>query len=454
VPDFTQLSDSDRAAMLRAIGVRRVDDLLGDVPADARFPTLDLPPPLTELEAVRHLSEVAGRNVSVRDWPCFIGGGAYNHYAPATVGHVMGLPNFYTSYTPYQPEVSQGTLQAMFEFQSLVCDLLGMEVANSSVYDGASAVAEAVLMAQRITRRERVVLSGTLNPQWRTVVQAYVSGRGVDLATTHVAVDPTTTELERERPLDLVDATTACVVVQQPDFFGYVSDLTELANAVHDHGALLIVAVADATSLGLLKSPGDWGADIAAAEGQSLGLPLQFGGPWAGLMACRTEYVRQLPGRIAGQTQDQAGRRGFVLTLQAREQHIRREKATSNICTSQTLLAIGIAAYLSLLGPVGLREVARQSHAKAAYAAAAIDQLQRYHVLTPAPFYNELLVDGPLPGAALQHALVERRLLAGVPVGADYPESGLEQALLLAFTEHNTRHEIDQLVTALGEIAS
>src|SRR5438034_930776 len=246
--------------MLRIIGIDRVEELFVDVPADARFPTLDLPPALSELEVSRHLADLAGQNVSVRDWPCFIGGGAYNHYAPSAVGHIMGQPQFYTAYTPYQPEVSQGTLQVSFEFQSLVCDLLGLDVANDSVYDGASAVG----------------------------------------------------------------------------------------------GALLIIAVADATSLGLLKSPGAWGADIATAEGQSLGLPLQYGGPWAGLMACKSEYVRQLPGRISGQTADHEGRRGFVLTLQAREQHIRREKATSNICTSQTLLAIGVTAYLALMGPVGL----------------------------------------------------------------------------------------------------
>src|SRR5216684_1427915 len=331
--------------MRRVIGIDRVEELFADVPADARFPVLDLPPALSELEVSRHLAELAGQNVSVRDWPCFIGGGAYNHYAPSAVGHIMGQPQFYTAYTPYQPEVSQGTLQVSFEFQSLVCDLLGLDVANDSVYDGASAVGEAVLMAQRLTRRDRVVLSGSLHPQWRDVVRTYLAPRDVDIVSSGLEVRA---QIREQRILDLVDENTACVVVQQPDAFGHVRDLNGLADAVHARGALLVIAVADATSLGMLKSPGAWGADIATAEGQPLGLPLQYGGPWAGLMACKSAFVRQLPGRISGQTTDHDGRRGFVLTLQAREQHIRREKATSNICTSQTLLAIGITAYLSL----------------------------------------------------------------------------------------------------------
>ena len=444
--NFTQLSPEERAEMLRTIGVKGTEDLFTDVPADARFPNLELPPALTELEARRHLGQLAAQNVSVDDWPCFIGGGAYNHYAPAAIGHIMGLPAFYTSYTPYQPEVSQGTLQAMFEYQSLVCDLFGLDVANASVYDGASAVGEAVLMAQRLTRRERVVLAGSVYPQWRQVVRSYIAARGVEIETSEIRLGRDT--LKEQRVLDLVDSHTACVVVQQPDFFGHVRDLNGLAGAVHERGALLVICVADATSLGVLKSPGEWGADIATAEGQSLGLPLQYGGPWAGLMACKSDYMRQLPGRIAGQTTDHDGRRGFVLTLQAREQHIRREKATSNICTSQTLLGIGITAYLSLMGPVGLREAARQSHAKAVYAAERISALTGYAVLTPRPFYNEFLVHTPRAGKQLRDELVQQKLLAGVPIEADYPE--LKDTLLLAFTEQNPRAEIDRLVEALG----
>jgi glycine dehydrogenase subunit 1 len=449
LPTFTQLSADDRAAMLRTIGIERVEELFRDVPSDVRFPDLHLPPALTELEAIRHMSGLAAKNVSVRDWPCFIGGGAYNHYSPSAVGHIMGLPQFYTAYTPYQPEVSQGTLQVSFEFQSLVCELMGLDVANDSVYDGASAVAEAVLMAQRLTRRDRVVLAGSVHPQWRGAVHTYLAPRNVDVVTSGLEINSGV--IAEQRVLDLVDEQTACVVVQQPDVFGHVRDLNGLADAAHARGALLIICVAAATSLGLLKEPGAWGADIATAEGQSLGLPLQFGGPWAGLMATRTENLRQLPGRISGQTTDHDGRRGFVLTLQAREQHIRREKATSNICTSQTLLAIGITAYLSLMGPSGLREVARQSHAKAVYAAQRISTLPGFTLLTPRPFYNEFLVNTPYSTADLRHRLVERHMLAGVPFLSD---PGFERSLLLAFTEQNTRAEIDSLVQALAEVAA
>ncbi len=447
MPTFTQLSPTDRQEMLRAMGVASIEELFADVPAKHRFPKLSVPPALTEMEAGRHLAEIAGGNVSVKDWPCFIGGGAYNHYSPAAVGHIMGLPQFYTAYTPYQAELSQGTLQAMFEFQSLVCELLGLDAANASVYDGASAVGEALLMAQRITQREKAVFAGSLNPHWQAVARTYVSARDVDILSTRVSVEDGV--LRESRLLDLVDGHTACVIVQQPDFFGHINDLDGLANAIHERGALLIICVADPTSLGLLKTPGDWGADIATAEGQPLGLPLQYGGPWAGLMACRGEHIRQLPGRIAGQTADTDGRRGFVLTLQAREQHIRREKATSNICTSQTLLAIGVTAYLSLMGPAGLREVARQSHAKAAYFASRLPK--GYRVLTPEPFYNELLISCPMAGTEVRSGLVERQLLAGLPVGGDYPE--LEDTLLVAFTEQNTREEIDLLLRALTEVA-
>ena len=449
MPSFTQLAPQDREQMLRTIGVQRVEQLFEDVPHDARFPTLNLPPALTELEATRLLRDLAAQNVSVDEWPCFIGAGAYNHYAPSAVGHIMGLPQFYTAYTPYQPEVSQGTLQVSFEFQSLVCELLGLDVANSSVYDGASGVGESVLMAQRLTRRDRVVLSKAVLPQWREVVHSYVNARGVEILTSDVHVHDGT--LSESRLLDLVDDDTACVVVQQPDAFGHVRDLNGLADAVHARAALLVVAVADATSLGLLKSPGAWGADIAAGEGQSLGLSLQFGGAWAGLMACKSEYVRQLPARIAGQTTDHDGRRGFVLTLQAREQHIRREKATSNICTAQTLLAIGITAYLSLMGPAGLREVARQSHAKAVYAAERIEALDGFRLLTPRTFYNEFAIETPTDASVLRHRLGSQRILGGVPLDREY---GRPNALLLACTERNTRAEIDRLADALREVAA
>jgi glycine dehydrogenase subunit 1 len=439
VPTFTQLSPTDQDEMLGVIGAHSIDDLFADVPAQARFPKLELPPALTEMEAAKHLAQIAGENISVGDWPCFIGGGAYNHYSPSAVSHIMGLPQFYTAYTPYQAEVSQGTLQAMFEFQSLTCALMGMDAANASVYDGASAAGEALLMAQRITQRERAVFAGSLNPHWRAVAETYVSARQIEIVTSGLSLDDGL--LRESSVLDVVDEHTACVVVQQPDFFGHIHDLGGLADAVHQRGALLIMCVADPTSLGVLKTPGEWGADIATAEGQPLGLPLQYGGPWAGLMACRAEHIRQLPGRIAGQTTDHDGTRGFVLTLQAREQHIRREKATSNICTSQTLLAIGITAYLSLMGPSGLREVARQSHAKAAYFASRIPP--GYRALTPEPYYNELLLECPLPAAEVRRQLLEHKLLGGLPTN---------YGLLLAFTEQNAREDVDRLVEALAEV--
>ncbi len=437
--------------MLRAIGIDRVEELFADVPADARFPVLDLPPALSELEASRHLAELAGQNVSVRDWPCFIGGGAYNHYSPAAVGHIMGQPQFYTAYTPYQPEVSQGTLQVSFEFQSLVCDLLGLGVANDSVYDGASAVGEAVLMAQRLTRRERIVLAGSLHPQWREVVQAYVAAREVDIITAEIELAES--ELREQRVLDLVDQHTACVVVQQPDVFGHVRDLNGLAEVVQERGALLVIAVADPTSLGLLKSPGAWGADIATAEGQPLGLPLQYGGPWAGLMACKAEYVRQLPGRISGQTTDHAGRRGFVLTLQAREQHIRREKATSNICTSQTLLAIGITAYLSLMGPDGMRELGEGLAARTAYLKRRLAAVPGVRVpVVGRAHIREIVVrfDGDRTVADVNTGLLERGIFGGRDLSADWPRLG--QSALYAITEGHGQREIDRLADALTAV--
>ncbi len=435
--------------MLARLGAEHVHELFADVPEKTRFPQLNLPPALTELEVLRHVSGLAQQNISVRDWPCFIGAGAYNHYSPALVGHVMGLPQFFTAYTPYQAEVSQGTLQAMFEFQSLVCELLDMDVSNASVYDGASATAEAALMSQRITGRDRIVVAGSLHPHWQGSMQAYLAGRQSPVATTKVQV--TDDRLIESSIVNLVDDDTACAIVQQPDFFGHVHDLHGLADAVHEKGALLVVAVAEATSLGLLRSPGSWGADIAVAEGQALGLPLQFGGPWAGLLACKMAHIRQLPGRIAGQTTDHEGRRGFVLTLQTREQHIRREKATSSITTAQTLLALGITAYLAAMGPSGLREVAKQSHAKAAYAADKLERDTRFRLLTPSPFYNEFAVAGPLPAEKVQAGLTQQGMLGGVPTRQ--LDSSMPDGLLLAFTEQNTRDEIDRLVIAMSELA-
>lgn len=445
---FVPLTDADRREMLARIGVETIDDLFEDVPPAVRFPELDLPGPLSELEAAQRLRELAGINRSAGELICFAGAGCYNHYVPAAVGAIASRSEFLTSYTPYQAEISQGTLQAMFEFQSLVCELLGMDVANASVYDGSTATAEAVLMAQRITRRDHVVLAGDVHPEYRATVRTYLSGRDIEVLES--AVELRGEELIVQSPTELLDERVACVVVQQPTFFGSIVDLRDLAERVHQVGALLIIVVAEAQSLGLLKPPGAWGADIAVAEGQSLGIPMSYGGPWAGLMATRAEFVRQLPGRIVGQTVDQEGRRGFVLTLQAREQHIRREKATSNICTSQTLLALHVTVYLSLLGPHGLRAAASLSHERTRLLAERLGAVKGYRVLTPAPFFNEVLVAGPRPAAELRARLLERGIIGGVEVGRAYP--GLEHCLLFCCTELTTPAQIEQLARALADV--
>jgi glycine dehydrogenase subunit 1 len=434
--------------MLRRIGIASIDQLFRDIPEAVRFPELDLPPPRSELEVLERMRELASRNRHAAELSCFIGAGSYNHYIPAAVPALAMRSEFLTSYTPYQAEISQGTLQSMFEFQSLVCELLGLEVANASVYDGSTAAGEAVLMAQRITRRDRVVLAADLHPEYRATIQTYLSAREVEIATTRLSLDAE--QISVQDPRELIDERTACLVVQQPSYFGKIADLSHLAEAVHRLGALLVVAVPEVLSLALLKTPGSYGADIAVAEGQSLGMPMSFGGPWAGLMASRSEYVRQLPGRIVGQAHDANGRRGFVLTLQAREQHIRREKATSNICTSQTLLALCATIYLSLVGPEGLRAAAGLSHRRTTELDQTLRTLRSYQVLTPAPFFNELVLQCPRPGSEMRSALLERGILGGAELGRDYPE--LDRCLLLCCTELTTRGQIDQLAAVLAEL--
>src|SRR3954447_21243655 len=445
---FVPLTADERQAMLKEVGVTSVADLFVDIPADVRFPHLDVPPPLTELETVAKMSALAAKNQHVGQLACFVGAGYYNHYSPSVVSHLMGRSEFYTSYTPYQPEVSQGTLQYSFEFQSLVCDLLEMDVANSSVYDGASATAEAVLMALRIARKERVVLDGSVHPEYRAVVGAYLDGRGIDLVTSEVGLNDG--RISRQPAADLIDEHTACVVVQQPDFFGTIRDLTTIAARCREVGALLVYAVGDPVSLGLLKTPGSWGADIAVGEGQGLGLPRQYGGPGVGLMTCKQQHLRQLPGRIVGQTTDHDGRRGFVLTLQAREQHIRREKATSNICTSQTLLGLGVTVYLASLGPAGLKQAAGLSHKQTKALAGAIEKLPGYRLINDGPVFDEVSVLCPTNADTLRSALAQREIIAGYPLGHDYP--GFENAVVFCATEKTTDDEIQRLVCGLAEI--
>ena len=442
---YLPLTPDDRAQMLAVVGAPDVDALFADAPASARLSgPLELPSHQGELEVQRALSALAARNRTAGEGPFFCGAGAYRHHLPASVDHLIQRSEFLTSYTPYQPEIAQGTLQVMFEFQSQVAELTGMELANASLYDGSTAAAEAVLMAARITRRHKAVLSGGLHPHYTETVQTLTRGAGIEIVALPLAVDA-------EAAVAPVDAETACVVVQSPNLFGTVTDLSPIAEAAHAAGALMIVVVTEAVSLGLLTSPGAMGADIVAAEGQSLGNPLGFGGPYVGLFATRDAYVRQTPGRLCGETVDAQGRRGFTLTLSTREQHIRREKATSNICTSSGLCATAFSMHLGLLGGTGLRRLAELNHQAARRLTTALGAVARVQVLTPR-FFNEIAVRLPAPAAPLVEALAGKGVLGGVPVSRLAPDAGMDDVLLLAATEMTTPDDIEALVVALGEV--
>ena len=444
---YSPHTEDDHQRMLAAVGVASIEDLFADIPEAVRAGRFELPPPLTEQEVRAELSRLAGRNRIPH--VSFLGAGAYRHLVPSVVMEVIGRSEFATSYTPYQPEVSQGTLQSIYEFQSLVCELTGMEVASASHYDGATATAEAALMACRLTRRHRVAVSTAVAPQVRQVLATYCSGPGVeivevpaDLAEGGSGLTPlAATEAQ-------IDEEIACLVVQQPNFFGGLEPMHELADAAHAAGAHL-VAVVEPTSLAVLEPPGAYGADIVAAEGQPLGIPLSYGGPYVGLMAANMASVRQMPGRLVGATRDAQGRKGYVLTLQAREQHIRREKAASNICTNQALCALAATAYLTAVGPAGLREVAELSATQARHVAERIERAELGKRRFSAPYFAEVAVQ--VPNAARRHAaLAERGIVAGYPLWGDYPQ--LADTLLLAATELTTDDDVDSLVTALEEI--
>jgi glycine dehydrogenase subunit 1 len=443
---YLPLTDADRRVMLAAVGIPTVDDLYRDVPADAyaESPLPGLPDHAGELAVERALSRLAARNTAAGSVPSFLGAGAYRHHIPATVDHLIQRGEFLTSYTPYQPEVSQGTLQALFEFQTQVALVTGMEVANASMYDGATATAEAVKMANRTTRRSRAVLSGGLHPHYRDVTLTDAAFTGFDAVV--LPADPTGTE----DLAAIVDEGTSCVVVQNPSVFGHVRDLTPLAEACRAKGALLVVVVTEIVSLGLLTPPGAMGADIVAAEGQSLGNPLSFGGPHVGLFAVREKLVRQMPGRLCGQTVDAEGRRGFVLTLSTREQHIRREKATSNICTNSGLCALAFSIHLSLLGEDGFTRLARINHANACALAGRLAQVPGVSVLNDG-FFNEFTVRLPRPAAAVVEDLAARGVLGGVPVSRLF-DGELPDLLLVAATETNTADDIETFATALTEV--
>src|SRR6516164_2358526 len=413
---YLPLTDPDRREMLAAIGVDSIDALFADVPRAARLDALvDLPNAMGEIEVERAISRFASRNVDAGSVPFFIGAGAYRHHIPAAVDHLIQRGEFLTSYTPYQPELAQGTLQYLFEFQTQVAMLTSMEVANASLYDGATACAEAVMMANRLTRRQKVVVSGALHPHYREVCETYAWFVGFELG----ALDPAPGD--GEDLTGLVDRDTSCVVVQNPGFFGDIRDYSDLARACHDAGALLVVVVTEIISLGAIVPPGEMGADIVAAEGQSLGNALNFGGPHLGLLASRDRFVRQMPGRLAGQTTDADGRRGWVLTLSTREQHIRREKATSNICTNSGLCALAFTIHLSLLGEAGLMRLARLNHAAACSLADRLSEIPRVRLVNDA-FFNEFALRLPISAAQAVEALAEKGVLGGVAASRFYPE--------------------------------
>ena len=442
---YSPHTDADRAAMLAAVGVASPDDLFEDIPASVRASAWDMPPALVEQEVRAELARLAGRNRIPE--VSFLGAGVYRHLIPSVVGEVIGRPEFATSYTPYQPEVSQGTLQSIYEFQSLVCELTGMEVATASHYDGATATAEAALMACRLTRRSKVAVSAGVNPDFRRVLETYCSGPGIEVVTVPIDLaDGGTGTTDPEAAAAALGDDVACLVAAQPNFYGQLEPMRELADAAHAAGAQL-VAVVEPTSLAMLEAPGEYGADLVAAEGQPLGIPASFGGPYVGLMSARMASVRQMPGRLVGATRDVQGRRGYVLTLQAREQHIRREKAASNICTNQALMALAATAYLTAVGPNGLREVAELSMAQARHVAGALEAAGLAERRFGGTYFAEVTLR--VPDAARRHAaLAERGVVAGYLLERDEP--ALKDTLLLAATELTTDDDISRLVDALG----
>jgi glycine dehydrogenase subunit 1 len=448
---YLPLTPADRSAMLQAIGADTIDDLFVDVPAEARLsgPIAGLPNHASELSVERQLAALARRNTVAGDVPFFLGCGAYRHHVPAIVDHLIQRGEFLTAYTPYQPEIAQGTLQMMFEFQTQVAMLLGCEVANASMYDGSTACWEALGMARRITQKSKAILSSGLHPHYVSVARTMAKFTGDTLDTALPDMEPDT---DAARLIAAIDGETSCVVVQYPDILGRIVDLAPIAEAAHAKGALLVAVVNEPVALGLIKAPGEMGADIVVGEGQSIGVGLQFGGPYVGLFACREKHVRQMPGRLAGETVDAEGKRGFVLTLSTREQHIRREKATSNICTNSGLCALAFSIHLTLLGEKGLGALARVNHARAVKVAERLSAIPGVRLVNES-FFNEFTLELPVEARPAVHAMVERGVLGGVSLGRLYPGAAeLKNGLVVAVTEVVGDADIDALEAALREV--
>lgn len=437
-------TEQEQAEMLATLGLTAIDELFHDIPEKFRNPTLDLPAPRSELEIQQELGALAARNRALGSGPSFLGAGSYHHFIPAIVKALMTRGEFLTAYTPYQPEVSQGTLQVIYEFQTLISNLYGMEVANAGMYDGATSLAEGVLMACRVTRRNRVAVSDTVSPNYLQVIRTYCQAQGIRIETVR--------HWEPE-----IGDDTACLVVQYPNFYGGVEDLGEFAESAHNKGALLVVS-ADPMACGMFNPPGHYSADIVTGEGQPLGIPVSYGGPYLGLFTCKEQYIRQMPSRLVGRTVDSQGRNGYVLTLQTREQHIRRERATSNICTNEALYALAATIYLAALGKQGLRQVAELCYHKAHYAAAQIEQLPGYSLpFTRGPFFQEFVVQCPAAPSEINPKLLERNILGGLdlsrPPYRDPLPPHVDKGMLVCVTEMNGKDDIDALVAGLAEFS-
>ena len=447
---YLPLSDADRSEMLKVVGASSIDELFRDVPEEARLtgPIHDLPMHASEMAVERHLSALASKNMVAGQVPFFLGCGAYKHHVPASVDHIIQRGEFLTAYTPYQPEIAQGTLQVLFEFQTQVARLFGCEVANASMYDGSTACWEAIGMAGRITRKKKAILSGGLHPHYVSVCKTMARFTGDTLLTFDPQLEAAT---DADALIAAIDGETSCVVIQYPDILGRIADLSPIAEACHANRALLVAVVTEPVALGLIKAPGEMGADIVVGEGQSIGVGLQFGGPYVGLFATREKFVRQMPGRLAGETVDAEGKRGFVLTLSTREQHIRREKATSNICTNSGLCALAFSVHLTLLGEAGLTGLAKVNHARAVQSAERLSAIPGVRLVNDT-FFNEFTLELPVEARPAVHAMVEKGVLGGVSLGRLYPGvTALEKGLVVAVTEVVTDADIDAFEAALKE---